>query len=115
MTFVLSLTDGRRLDIIRRNYENAMREKQIAILFRELPVAVRQHDGEAFHSGAANDEFDGYARYSWQRWPYGKLGGNAGNRFSSLFRGENFLFPVRQIGWYREMEKLVPKGRLLRF
>jgi hypothetical protein len=62
----------------------AMKEKQITSLSRELSVGARQQGCKAFRSGAANDEFDGYARYSGSSWPYGKLGGNAGIQLSSL-------------------------------
>lgn len=55
-----------------------MKEKQIMGPFRELPGGARQQGCKAFRSGAANDEFDGYARYSGTSWPKGKLGGNAG-------------------------------------
>ena len=75
------------------NFTEAMIEKQTVQFFRELPDGARQQAGRAFRSGAANDEFDGSARYSGQSWPYGKLGGNAGFRLPSLeWDGSFFVF-----------------------
>lgn len=94
------------------NFTEAMIEKQTVQAFRELPDGVRQQTGRAFRSGAANDEFDGSARYSGQSWPYGKLGGNAGFRLPSLEWDGSFLFSSRrQIGWYREKGEARPKER----
>ncbi len=78
------LTDWDIMFIIYIILQKAMKEKQITGLFRELPVGARQYGCKAFRSGAANDEFDGYARYSGTSWPKGKLGGNAGIQLSSL-------------------------------
>ena len=58
--------------------------------FRELPGGARQQGCKAFRSGAANDEFDGYARYSGTSWPKGKLGGNAGI-YSRPYEGREFF------------------------
>ena len=96
------------------NVTEAMIEKQTVQFFRELPDGARQQAGRAFRSGAANDEFDGSARYSGQSWPYGKLGGNAGFRLPSLDWDGSFLFSSRrQIGWYREKGEARPKRELL--
>jgi hypothetical protein len=96
------------------NFTEAMIEKQTVQFFRELPDGARQQAGRAFRSGAANDEFDGSARYSGQSWPYGKLGGNAGFRLPSLDWDGSFLFSSRrQIGWYREKGEARPKRELL--
>lgn len=96
------------------NFIEAMIEKQTVQFFRELPDGARQQAGRAFRSGAANDEFDGSARYSGQSWPYGKLGGNAGFRLPSLDWDGSFLFSSRrQIGWYREKGEARPKRELL--
>ncbi|HAM05452.1 MAG TPA: hypothetical protein DCP59_08150 [Megasphaera sp.] len=91
-----------------------MIEKQTVQAFRELPDGVRQQTGRAFRSGAANDEFDGSARYSGQSWPYGKLGGNAGFRLPSLEWDGSFCFPAGgKLGGTARKEKLVPKRELL--
>ena len=91
-----------------------MIEKQTVQAFRELPDGVRQQTGRAFRSGAANDEFDGSARYSGQSWPYGKLGGNAGFRLPSLEWDGSFCFPAGgRLGGTARKEKLVPKRELL--
>lgn len=69
------------------------REATYACLYRELPDGVRQQNRKAFRSGAANDEFDGYARYSGISWPKGKLGGNAGI-YSRPFSGTGVFFII---------------------
>ena len=74
--------------------QKAMKEKQIMGPFRELPGGARQQGCKAFRSGAANDEFDGYARYSGTSWPKGKLGGNAGISTLVPLMGREFFF------WY---------------
>lgn len=77
-----------------------MKEKKAwRVYCRELPEGARQQDGEAFRSGASNDEFDGYARYSAISWPKGKLGGNAGNMLSSLFGDGSFFSFSRRASW----------------
>lgn len=74
--------------------QKAMKEKQIMGPFRELPGGARQQGCKAFRSGAANDEFDGYARYSGTSWPKGKLGGNAGISTLVPLMGREFFY------WY---------------
>ncbi len=64
--------------------------------FRELPGGARQQGCKAFRSGAANDEFDGYARYSGTSWPKGKLGGNAGISTLVPLMGREFFLLVWQ-------------------
>ena len=58
------LTDRAFVLIINVILQKVMKEKQITGPFRELPGGARQQGCKAFRSGAANDEFDGYARYS---------------------------------------------------
>ncbi len=57
------------------------------------------------------------ARYSEQRWSWTSWVAPREN--SRPIRDEEFIFLGRrfltEFGWYREMEKLVPKGRLLLF
>ena len=65
-------------------------EKQIGYLLREPTVGASRQGYEAFRSGAADDEFDGFARYSDRRWPKGKLGGNAGI-YSRPYEGREFF------------------------
>ena len=76
--------------------QKAMKEKQIMGPFRELPGGARQQGCKAFRSGAANDEFDGYARYSGTSWPKGKLGGNAGISTLVPLMGREFFLLVWQ-------------------
>ena len=56
-----------------------MKEKQPTKLSESCRVMQDSSKVELFRSGAANDEFDGLARYSDKSWPIiGNLGGNAG-------------------------------------
>ena len=74
-----------------------MKEKKTERVFSEsCRNGARQQGSKAFRSGASNDEFDGYARYSATRWPKGKLGGNAGV-YSRPFLGTGvFLLQARE-------------------
>ena len=64
--------------------------------FRELPGGARQQGCKAFRSGAANDEFDGYARYSGTSWPKGQVGWQRGNIDSRPFDGTGVFLLVWQ-------------------
>ena len=88
------LTDRAFVLIINVILQKVMKEKQITGPFRELPGGARQQGCKAFRSGAANDEFDGYARYSGTSWPKGKLGGNAGISTLVPLMGREFFY------WY---------------
>ena len=66
----------------------------IDVILQKAPGGARQQGCKAFRSGAANDEFDGYARYSGTSWPKGKLGGNAGISTLVPLMGREFFY------WY---------------
>ena len=80
-----------------------MKEKQPA----KLPESCRwmQDSSKAplFRSEAANDEFDGFARYSERKLAFGKLGGTASSS-RPMWDGSFFICAAapRQFGWYRE-------------
>ena len=64
-----------------------------------------------FRSGAANDESDGFARYSERKLAFGKLGGTASSS-RPMWDGSFFIYvaPPGQFGWYREKGEARPKG-----
>ena len=67
-----------------------MKEKQPAKLSESCRSMQDSSKAELFRSRAANDESDGFARYSERKMAIGNLGGNAG-KFSS-HRGWGLIF-----------------------
>ena len=91
-----------------------MKEKQRAKLTESCRLMQDSSKAYLFRSGAANEEFDGLARYSERKLAFGKLGGTAS---SSRPMWDGSFFICRYYAWAiwvvpRE-EKLVPKGVLL--
>lgn len=73
---------------------------------------------ELFRFGAANDEFDGLARYSELKMAEGNLGGNAGKVLVPLGMESLFFYPHTllkpNLGGTARREAR-PKGQLLYF
>jgi hypothetical protein len=73
---------------------------------------------ELFRFGAANDEFDGLARYSELKMAEGNLGGNAGKVLVPLGMESLFFYPYTllkpNLGGTARREAR-PKGQLLYF
>ena len=80
-----------------------MKEKQRAKLTESCRLMQDSSKAYLFRSGAANDEFDGLARYSERKLAFGKLGGTASSS-RPMWDGSFFICATRpgQFGWYRE-------------
>ena len=95
-----------------------MKEKQPAKLSESCRLMQDSSKVELFRSGAANDEFDGLARYSEIKMAVGNLGGNAG-KFSSHWGWRAYFFICCKIvlaNWVVPREKrLAPMGKPLIF
>jgi len=87
-----------------------MKEKQRAKLLESCRLMQGSSKARLFRSGAANEESDGFARYSEKSWP---LANWVAPRAVLVPCGMGaFLFTassLRQFGWYRENGWLVPK------
>ena len=91
-----------------------MKEKQRAKLTESCRLMQDSSRAYLFRSRAANDEFDGLARYSERKLAFGKLGGTASSSRPMWDGGFFYLCRSAKAIWVvpRE-EKLVPKGVLL--
>ena len=91
-----------------------MKEKQRAKLTESCRLMQDSSKAYLFRSGAANEEFDGLARYSERKLAFGKLGGTASSSRPMWDGGFFYLCRSAKAIWVvpRE-EKLVPKGVLL--
>ena len=91
-----------------------MKEMQRAKLTESCRLMQDSSKAYLFRSGAANDEFDGLARYSERKLAFGKLGGTASSSRPMWDGGFFYLCRSAKAIWVvpRE-EKLVPKGVLL--
>ena len=80
-----------------------MKEKQRAKLTESCRLMQDSSKAYLFRSGAANEEFDGLARYSERKLAFGKLGGTASSS-RPMWDGSFFICATRpgQFGWYRE-------------
>ena len=93
-----------------------MKEKQPAKLSESCRLMQDSSKAPLFRSGAANDEFDGFARYSERKLAFGKLGGTASSSRPMWDGSFFYLCSYAKTIWVvpRE-EKLVPKDLLLYF
>ena len=80
-----------------------MKEKQPAKLSESCRSMQDSSEAPLFRSEAANDEFDGFARYSERKLAFGKLGGTASSS-RPMWDGSFFICATMpgQFGWYRE-------------
>lgn len=83
-----------------------MIKKQSAQLSESCRSMQGSSKAKLFRFGAANDEFDGLARYSELKMAVGNLGGNAGKVLVPLGMESLFFYPARlaaaEFGWHRE-------------
>ena len=88
-----------------------MKEKQPAKLSESCRSMQDSSEAPLFRSEAANDEFDGFARYSERKLAFGKLGGTASSS-RPMWDGSFFICVASpgQFGWYREKGEARPKG-----
>ena len=91
-----------------------MKEKQRAKLTESRRLMQDSSKAYLFRSGAANEEFDGLARYSERKLAFGKLGGTASSSRPMWDGSFFYLCSYAKTIWVvpRE-EKLVPKDWLL--
>ena len=91
-----------------------MKEKQRAKLTESCRLMQDSSKAYLFRSGAANEEFDGLARYSERKLAFGKLGGTASSS-RPMWDGSFFYLcrSAKAIWVVPREEKLVPKGVLL--
>ena len=91
-----------------------MKEKQRAKLSESCRLMQDSSKAYLFRSRAANDESDGFARYSERKLAFGKLGGTASSS-RPMWDGSFFIWCsfVRAIWVVPREEKLVPKDLLL--
>ena len=96
-----------------------MIKKQSAQLSESCRSMQGSSKAKLFRFGAANDEFDGLARYSELKMAVGNLGGNAGKVLVPLGMESLFFYPAKPLpqpnlgGTARREAR--PKGRLPSF
>lgn len=95
-----------------------MIKKQSAKFSESCRLMQDSSKAELFRFGAANDEFDGFARYSELKMAVGNLGGNAGKVLVPWGMESLFFYPVTcvrpNLGGNARREAR-PKGQLLYF